>query len=428
VVTGRVENESANPSKETEWRLTRIVYGSGPNPVSTSGNDDPKDPCSFFDTAGRIAPPCDAVDEGTGRVFDPNKITVVSDKYKYTVPESAEVGTKICFAVSVKPPTEKDEDQNTWRHSDLRCVIVSKSPKVQIWGGDVRVGGSINTSSRAFTSPEPRTFGSWGEYAALSGVAGKVPPAGSNSGFASGSGLNMGNSNPTQSSWSALTFANTGTVTSCEFGCYNFTLSSQALTEQFMAAAATPLSGTVDLNTLGSGTYKTTGAITLATTTISPGKSIIILSDHTVTIAGDIAYGDGPYTNIRDIPQVVLRAPQIDIANDAGVVNAWLLAVASTEGEEGVLNTCSYSGGESIAIDKKLTANMCNNPLTVNGPVVADAIYLRRTAGSGSNPDARDDPAEIFNLRADAYLWGSGYGSGMSKARTVYTKELPPRF
>lgn len=429
VITGTVNNPSDNPSNETEWRLTRIVYGAGPNPTSTRGTTnasgvdtpDTRDPCSFFDPAGRIPPPCEAIESGTGRVFDPKVVATVVNELKYDVPNDVEIGTEICFALSVKPPTHEAAHRDRWRHSDLSCVMVSKSPKVQIWGGDVRVGGSIDVSSRDYTTPSPVTYGSWGEYGVLSGEVDTVPPVGVNSGFASGSGLSGGNADSSQSSWSALTFANTGTVALCDFGCYNFTISSSALVEQFVVATTMTLGGNVNLDTLGSGTYRATGPVTLTPTTVGSGKSIIILSDHEITIEGDITYSNGPYTNLRDIPQVVLRAPTINIKNGAGVVDAWLFAVAT--GRSGVLNTCS-----DVAISANLSSNMCNNPLRVNGPVVADKLYLRRTAGSDGNSGDRSDPAEVFNLRADAYLWANGYSSGKSQARTVYVKELPPRF
>jgi hypothetical protein len=409
-IDGLVENVAANPSKETEWRLTQIVYGPGANP-GTAGDDSTAQPCDFFSSTGRIPPPCTAVDSGTGRVFNANTIAVVRDNYVYTVPLNAEFGTRICFAVSVKPPTEIAADQDKWRHSDLLCIMVSKSPKMQVWGGDVRADGSISTSKRSYTGPN-RTYGSWAEYGALSN--------GGNSGFATGAGLNTGNVSNSQSSWSALTFANTGSAGSCEFGCYSFLLNSSGMIDQFIVASPPANPGSADLNTWGSGTYSATD-LTLAGTTIGTGKSIIILASGTVTIQGDIVYNDGPYNNIRDIPQVVIRAPRINIQNSARRVDAWLLAVTGTE--SGIINTCS-----DIPLGDALTSNTCNNPLVVNGPVVTDKLYLRRTAGSGSQPNERDAPAEIFNLRADAYLWGSSRGVGAEKARTVYTKELPPRF
>jgi len=52
---------------------------------------------------------------------------------------------------------------------------------------------------------------------------------------------------------------------------------------------------------------------------------------------------------------------------------------------------------------------------------------MYRTAGSGVGV-AIGDPAEVFNLRGDAYLWATAYSSNSDRLSTVSTKELPPRF
>src|SRR5690606_2811327 len=131
--------------------------------------------------------------------------------------------------------------------------------------------------------------------------------------------------------------------------------------------------------------------------------------------------------NIRELPQLIIKAPTINIRNAAENVDAWLLAVENDENspnyQRGTLNTCS-----DVAVTTSLTDSICDNQLTVNGPVVADTIHLRRTAGSETVASRRGEPAEIFNLRADAYLWGSAYGSSTNQIQTVYSKELSPRF
>ena len=58
---------------------------------------------------------------------------------------------------------------------------------------------------------------------------------------------------------------------------------------------------------------------------------------------------------------------------------------------------------------------------------MANHLLLRRTAGAGRGA-ASGDPAEVFNLRPDAYLWASYMQRDANKVRTVKTTELPPRF
>ena len=57
---------------------------------------------------------------------------------------------------------------------------------------------------------------------------------------------------------------------------------------------------------------------------------------------------------------------------------------------------------------------------------MAKQLWLRRTAGSGTDL-ASGDPAEVFNLRPDAYLWAATRATGSGRVQTMYTTELPPR-
>lgn len=410
-VTHQVTNSGADPSDATLWRLTRMQYSPATSLSSNdkAGRDSASDPCGSFTSGGRSN--CSMVQESTDAVFNAGATRTFNPVYTYNVPDSLPVGTKVCFTSSVSRPTQ--DSSPVWRHSSLQCIIVGKKPKIQVWGGDVRTGSKIETSTSSITA-NSTTYGSWGEYGALS--------VGSNNGFASGSGLNNGNTNPSQSSWDNLTFANTGNPpTVCDFGCYDFTLSSAGLISQFTSNPSYPvLSGSVDLNSLATGSYQAADLV-IAGSAISAGKSIVIVATGTVTIEGNIAYQDSNYTSIRDIPQVVIRAPVINIRGSVTQIDSWLLAVRSNG--TGRINTCS-----DVSRSAQLSTSICSSRLTVNGPVIADSVYLRRTAGSESQSSQRGDPAEVFNLRADAYLWAKSYGSGTSRIQTVHSKELAPRF
>lgn len=426
-ITISVEHGGGDATRTVEWRVTEYVY----NENSTLDSDDKEAqpssanrPCVAFTNADRT----DCTDDpdpfwSVERTFTASPpVTNGPSNLRYRVPDSAPIGTQICYVASVSRPTANSSP--VWRHSAMVCVVVGKQPKVQVWGGDVRSGGGISTS---LSTIDNRTYGSWVEYAALSKAR--------NEGLASGAGLNRGAASVGQSSWSNLTFANTGTAPACTFGCYNFSVSAAALAGQFAASSAnTTLVGTRNLNSLSSGVYYVASGTTLnlAATTVSHGKTIIIVANTgaTVTIDGDIEYEDVEYkarrTNpgdvtIRELPQVIIKASTINIRNAAERVDAWLLATNSTN--TGTLNTCS-----NVGVTARLTTTICDNPLTINGPVVADTVYLRRTAGSEVAAAQRGDPAEVFNLRADAYMWASVYGSRSEQVQTVYSKELSPRF
>lgn len=413
-VSDTVMNGGATKSKNTDWRLTRMVFSPGTtlSAADLAARTDNSAPCVSFTATGRTA--CDVVQEDPAKVFQVG--TNTAPLYNYTADAGFAVGTQICFAVSISPPTQ--DPQPSWRHSKLGCLTVSKKPKVQVRGGDLRSGGSVETGLSLVNG---KTYGSWVEYGALS--------VGSNTGLASGSGLNNGGStSPTD--WNKLTFANVDNTGAPSYGSYapsHAVMSPYfaSLTSQF--TAATPKgTATSTLDSLPSGTYST-GTLTINASTIGQdgsgnGKSIVILASGTVTIAGDIAYS-GPgagnsFTGINQIPQVVIVANAINITGTVHNIDAWLM----TTGSAGYINTCS-----DVPVSAPLDATTCSNTLVVNGPVATAHLYLRRTAGA-DDASRVGDPAETLNLRADAYLSQHARASTAGKAETVYTTELPPRF
>ena len=73
-----------------------------------------------------------------------------------------------------------------------------------------------------------------------------------------------------------------------------------------------------------------------------------------------------------------------------------------------------------------LTANICNQPLVVNGPVSANALHVYRTAGATkTNPE---EPAETFRLTPTTYLWAFDFTNQADRVKTTYVTEEAPRF
>jgi hypothetical protein len=134
-----------------------------------------------------------------------------------------------------------------------------------------------------------------------------------------------------------------------------------------------------------------------------------------VRIVGNITIPNS-YNSIEAISQVVISAGDILIDNGATgkTVDAWLLA-------SGIVNTC----GEK-AVGDPLTVNECQRPLTVNGPVIANKLYLYRTGGATVAQPG--EAAEVVNLRASSYLWIYNYANANERTQTTFIKELPPRF
>jgi hypothetical protein len=294
---------------------------------------------------------------------------------------------------------------------------------MQVWGHDVRTRGNIETGTTSVGSgAAERLFGSWVEYGgfAAAGI----------SGFASGSGLNGGNASTDSTDpsnvWNKLTFANIDNSDNTSYGRFALPANLPTITDQFIGSTSGSFSGG-SLSGLASGTYDAgSGSVTIDASTVGQqgavGKTIIIVSSGTVNIAGNIVYeGNGAsqvFTDVRQIPQVIIIARAINIAGAVSQIDSWLL----TTSPAGMINTCS-----DVPLTASLNSNVCSTVLTVNGPVVTQHLHLRRTGGSNTVATS-GDPAEIFNLRPDAYVWAYGRASQSGKAQTVYSVELPPRF
>ena len=260
------------------------------------------------------------------------------------------------------------------------------------------------------------TYGSWGEY----GIAAKdkvisSSGAGLSSGYAGRDGVST-------AGYNKLTFANTPT-----FG--NFTKNSLVLggfTTPSVRGNRGRISGSVDVNSLSTGEYMA-GNVTLSGTTLGTGKSVVIRSSGTVKISGNLLYE--ATSDTTRLPQLIIYAENIIIEPDVSEVNAWLVTR-----DKGYVSTCGSIVNMTSWLSG-LSSSQCNKQLRVNGPIMAGSLFLRRTYGGRHSSPARNDdnmhpgtPAEVLNLRADAYIWAYKNYRGSGAIRTMNVKELPPRY
>lgn len=402
-VNPSVRNNGPTKSVDnTRWVVTRFVVRSdAAMPTATTS---PLEPCAYYKNGCRT-------ESSDSRSFPeaPN-VTPVGTMDNYTVPDIA-LGSWLCFALSVQPYSSASPGGSNWSHSAPSCVKVGKKPKIQVWGGDVAVRGSIMTAT---TKKDSGVFGSWVEYGALS--------VGTNILFGSGAGL-VDQTSGQQRDWSKLTFANSKTSGNA-FGLYTTSFRPQPLIAQYFSngkvEASYDKTRSMDENAFVTGdsvVVRTTDNLDLSAGTLPKGRSLIIVASGTVTIKGNLDYANGAMTSVRDIPQLVIIADKIDIEANVTNVDAWLV---TANGTTGVINTCSDLVGD-------LSGKVCDRQLTVHGPVLAGKLLLKRTAGSGTGAQS-GDPAELFNTRPDAYLWAQLVAVGSGRAETVDVVELPPRF
>lgn len=413
-----VDNSGPTKSKQTEWVVTmmEVAAGTGNTVPNSDGGNSAVAPCGTYFINGNTT--CKVINSGNS-VFGTNGAVIsgdpliVSDQEIDDVP----VGTRICFALSLAP---RSSGSNEWVHSAPTCVTVGKKPKVHVIGGDLSAGVGAEDVSDIMTattvkqvSGQIRTFGSWTEYAVLTnGIV---------TGMGSGAAFNRGKVNSSDCNSSLLTFTNADDEACTSTGLKgNYSLSAR----QLDVKAAFPVnSSTPNYTNLSAASGRrvvtSSNPITISGGTIQKGDWLVINApDQTVTITGNINYTTDTLDSIRDIPQLVIIANKIDIRGSVTNIDAWLIAT----GNDGSVNTCS-----DYATTAPLDVSRCSQMLTVNGPVVAESVYLRRTAGAGAGGGS-SDPAEVFNVRPDAYLWSLAQTSDVPRITTVYTTELPPRF
>ncbi|NCQ54020.1 hypothetical protein COV88_03745 [Candidatus Saccharibacteria bacterium CG11_big_fil_rev_8_21_14_0_20_41_19] len=430
-VTPAVISTGPTKSKNTQWQITQIVVVPGGTvPNSAGGNSDsyPCGPATFYFRSLPNAA-CSTIGSGT-TVFNEagTRLSGSIIAAQAVVAGDYEVGTKICYAFSVQPrassvPANPGLD-NQWRHSAPVCVVIGKKPKVQIWGGDLVSGGLVRTSTSVKNiGGVNRTFGSWDEYGIF--AVNSINGMGSGSAFA-----DAGLANATVCNYSMLSFTNAGSTTCGTPGnIIGGFVTSRATLDVASSFSVNPLdlvhnlgnNPIINLSVGGmQGSYSATGGVSVAGggagKVIAKGQWVVInVPNSDVTITGNINYTSEALATINDIPQVVIVARNINIVDTVTNVDAWLITT-------GDVNTCSSFGAVV-----PLTSNMCNQQLTVNGPVIANKLYLRRTAGSGTG-GASGDPAELFNMRPDAYMWAYARATSSGHAQTVHTIELPPRY
>lgn len=422
-VAGEVANTKKTKSKATQWRFSYVVVDPGKTIPDGGTTVVTTNPCDQYKGSGVK---CDTASFSSGGDASGDGLVIAADGYKFAVRSSSvqdlKVGTKVCYGLSVK---DRASNSTEWRHSALDCMVVSKRPVVQVLGSDLIVGrNSVSEVKTSVKSVDGRTYGAYGEYGLV--VTGPVVGMASASGYAGGPASVAG-----LCAVSHLTFSNRpqggGACATGALGYYNFGGVTPAIASRFPINSATPaIEGARNISTqLSPRTiYRSaTGVQLSASADIALGNWYVINAPtSTVVITSDIQYTNNPISSAAEIPQVVIIAQNIIIKDTVTRVDAWLVATGT--GTEGRINTC----GAGTGIDQNTLphAGQCTQPLRVNGPVMANHLIMRRTAGAGSGT-ASGSPAEVFNLRPDAYLWASAILDESTRARTMLTVELPPR-
>lgn len=417
-LTPKINNTNKSKTKTSDWKIsTWEVAGIDekvPAPMEQIDNTS-SDSCGTYNSAfgGKIAKNTCVIKHQGSSTFD-NPENILQDVINhFTVPETAELGKRYCFALSVNNYTFNDEENQTtqnnkssmWRHGVPLCVLVAKKPKMQVWGGNVWSTHGVRTST---TNIGGRYFGSWAEYDLIS--AGQVFGMASASGYSPVQGAN----GAAAKQIARLTPRASDNI----LGTYSATIPESNLlanlSARFKRDDAQKQWNVDAIEATSRPTLFNFGDKneTIHQTTLNKGQSAILFTKGKIIIDGNITMNTTGADTPLNTPQLVIVAEKgIEITSNVTNIDAWLI----TTGE---VKTCNVA---------KTAVNQisCGNSLRVNGPIIAGKLRSWRTAGS--LPD-RTVPAETYNLRPDTYQWLHAQASGYNRIFSEYTKELPPRF
>ncbi|HEX6462373.1 MAG TPA: hypothetical protein VFZ58_03855 [Candidatus Saccharimonadales bacterium] len=412
-MTYSVRNTGLTMSRPTFWAVKELVVSPGTSIDLTAPYTDNNFDCARFAGPGIE---CRDIYATPGPVvFNGNATTPLPNgPYSTYVVGNYPAGTRVCRMLAVDPPTHADAPRHRW--STPSCVVVGKRPTVHFMGGDISVGGGFanasgicsvsNNSGNIFTSANTDTNGSVVEYAAV--ARGKVQQFGTAS-------------KPDTSAQhflaTALMFANVPLNNPGNFGdnphCIPDYYEQYAAQVPVSAAPVGPqdIGGLVGANSTTKLHYG--GNLTIARSTIPKGSQLLIVVDGDVTIADDITYAT-PYGSTAEIPSLAI------IARGNIVINSNVRQLDGALFTQKNLATCDTPGA--------LTATICNNPLVINGLVIAETIALRRTAGADAA--ASSDPAERFFYGSELFFNNVLIGSDSNQAiiNTIEEHDLPPRY
>lgn len=368
--------------------------------------------------------------------YDSESLIAVPNEVGYKHCNSAgyhhERWRRVCEQVDGKRTCHWEYVSSYWTYYGAACRTIAKKPSVAFWNGGVMTSGMITGvmanrfdtdnlfGNYAAEAGSRKLYGSWTEDLAV--AFGDIKRFGSGSALAQGI---PGGEEADAKEYSSLTITNNNLDVLGNSGIKS-TSSLRRRLETYLRGNDTgemPGYGVrVGVNDLYNGWTGT--------------KMVVVPGDLRVTksICMDGANADGTcrstrtFSNIYELPQAIIFVDgNVEIAPEVREVNAWIVA-------RGELNTCKEfqnNATETGTKDASYSGNVpCEKQLQFNGPVWAGSLKLNRTHGADpSTGSAKYEPAEIFNLSTETYLWAYAQAGRYKSSYTeASTRELPPRY
>lgn len=376
--------------------------------------------------------PCEPGVFGDSEKIHPGQTWHVPGQPKYNVSGIwlAQPGDKICSYIAVDNnwSVKNDQSADTFRASNIACVVVTKSPNLNLSGSDSYANKGFQGASVSKSDKVPGTDkrGSYSQYGLLTGDT-KVTNFGS-------AGYTIADSNYRHLACK-LSYANTGNVKDdCKDlkGLLPADLSKNPLSMP-SSTNTTPLPGgsNVNLGGLQSGNYKAgSGSLNISGNLIK-GRHITIFAEQAdVTITGKIDADVGPYTKLSDIPSFTIMAKNIKVNPGVSLITGTYVAKDHFE---------SCNGAQDKSADLGMRPDSkCQQKLKVNGAIVSgNSPIFRRTFGAGNQPDDYQwetnnisSTAEWINYTPNLWLTTSNGSSGnqLEGLTTTQVTNLPVRY
>lgn len=332
----------------------------------------------------------------------------ISGNGTVSVPDNeAYIGAKYCIVVTRNYFSANGTFQgyengaNNWGIEQIACSPTYKKPNFRVTGAQAYTGGGVSgTITKKVTGGYDSTnkyFGSWSEYNLAAG--------GTINGFSTGAFPSFGASSDSAEDLNQLTVANANLSQLGNSGISTGSETMMTKLDNYIAK----------IKNLGGLTTVNQGGLNFSCSSV---HGICFYEGDSANITGNITAG-GAY------PIYVVRTNgNIEIAAGVTFVDAWLISTS------GNVNTCSAA--HSVT---DLTHYLCNQALTINGPVYGNSLSLMRTAGAngvtraqGSARLSDAESAETINFPAKTYVWA--YEESVTSDVRLYetgSMELAPR-
>lgn len=340
----------------------------------------------------------------TGRTFTKGATATIFTE-TFTV-SAAQVGKTICRSLVVNPATPAGPPR-----ADGACVVIAQKPYVKVFGGDVATGGGMENA--ACTPNATASINSWNkEDASYTGAGTQfaVMALGNIDQFATSQAA-TGVNKP-----SGLAFSNT--VLNDTYGGSFGSL--PCIPDYYgQAANTTAVAGTVNVSSLVTGAYKSSGNITISGGNANPGNRIVLYVDGDAYISSNITYpGTWTYDKVPLFELVV--SGNIYIAPGVTQLDGAYIA-QQKNGAKGGIYTCATAAGPYALTDGAFYTP-CKNKLTINGLFSATQVYLMRTFGTISSATANETAAssnagEVFNYNPTLWIAQPPTGSNTNNSK-----------